>query len=124
MKYLHRSSNHSHLSPLQWLRLVEEENRDQAQIQHHPCWRKNGVDVQRFHFIQHLLLNHLHSATRQLYNAEHERLLHTIKFSGGVYMLMNKFWNNATNINLYPTHHGYKSWFIQTVIAHVASLED
>ena len=37
---------------------------------------------------------------------------------------MNKFWSNATNIYDYLTQQGHKSWFIQTVIAHVASLGD
>ena len=65
-----------------------------------------------------------HSATTQLYHSEHERLPHTIKFFAGAYTLMNNFWSNPTNIHSYLTQHGHKSWFIQTVIAHVASLGD
>ena len=77
-----------------------------------------------FFFFQHLVLNHPHSATQQLYHAEHQRLPDTIKFFAGAYTLMNEFWNNPANIKSYLTQHGHKSWFIQTVIARIASLRD
>ena len=70
------------------------------------------------------MLNYPHRAKQELYHSEHNSLPDTIKFFSAAYTLMNDFWSNSENICCYLIEQGHKSWFVKTVLAHVASLAD
>ena len=124
MKYLRRSSTHSHLPFLQWLRLFDEKKGTEHKSGSTVVGVRMVSIFKDFFFFQYLVLNYPHSMTQEFYHAEHHRLPDTIKFFGGAYTLMNEFWSNPQDIQSYLTEQGHKSWFIQTVLAHLASLGD
>jgi hypothetical protein len=124
MKYLRRSTSHSDLSFLQWLRLFDAEKGTKHKHGSTLVGVKMVSMFKDFFFFQHLALNYPHSAVQQLFHAEHESIPEAIKFFSAAYTLMNHFWSVPTNIRSYLFEQGHKSWFINTVVARVESLTD
>ena len=124
-KYRLRPAHMESLTFAEWLRAI---NHTPAQ----PKEYKSGntlvglkfVSVYRKEFFfQQLLMSHPHRQVLSLYHGDFERMPENLRYFASAILLLPK-WNNDFAIREHFEMEGHKQYFIDTVIAYIASLHD
>lgn len=125
-KYLTRPRSMTNLSFLMWLRTVNATKSNCLPY-------KSGstlVSIKMVspfndeYFFQHLLMNHPHNATAQLFHPQLDELPCRIKFFASAVKLNSTFWNDLPSISEYFEKQGNKSYYVETLCAYIRSLHN
>ena len=124
VKYLHRHAKYNNLSFIQWLRLFDDSKGTEYKSGCTLVGVKMVSPLKDLYFLQYLILNFPHRQLPDLYHRNLDQLPKQIRYFAGAYTLLHDFWSQPETIRTYFIQQGHKSWFVETLIAHISTLAD